>query len=629
MAKWMVYIAGLLIPATSSTAQTINDFFDGGSLQDIRLTMSAGDWHSLHDQYQNKKAYYKCDFEWRGLVIHNTGLHTRGSGSLNPIKPGMAIEFGKYTSGQKFLGLDAVFFRNFAEDWSMLHESLAMQVLARMGLPYQRTSFSRLFVNGEYVGLYELLEPLDLRFIMTRFGEDTGYLYEAQGGEGFHFQYLGDDPKLYVPTLFDPKTHTDDPQAQVIADFVRTVNQASDADFVMAASQYIDLGPFVAHVAVEQFLSEVDGVLSDSGMANFYLYRRMADNRWFFLVWDKEMTFMLPDLPIWQHTQENVLLRRALQVPELHKRYLDTLHLAAEVIGGPGGWLEAETDREYQQIRQAAHDDPNRVCLVDSVLARCPENLFEAGVDALRSFARQRRDFVNGSLLADGWVEDPNVPDLAADAAVNAASGASVLAPGEMVAIQANLPLDREERPTTWPLPQELGGVSVMVSGIKAPLILASSAGAWFQTPSELPSGPTSLAITDSRGASHTIPVEIRPASPGVFVVAHGDGSVVNAQSPAAAGERIVVWATGLGHAQSDELSGRAAPMDHLVEMKNAVVATLNGDPATVVWAGLAPGFAALQVVIVQVPAGLSGSQAVLTLGMFGEPSPGFPVAVH
>jgi uncharacterized protein (TIGR03437 family) len=629
MAKWIAFIAGLLIPAVSSTAQTINDFFDGGSLQDIHLTMSAGDWQSLHDQYLNKKAYYKCDFEWRGMVIHNTGLHTRGSGSLNPIKPGMAIEFGKYTSGQKFLGLDAVFFRNFAEDWSMLHERLAMQVFARMGLPYQRTSFSRLFVNGEYVGLYELLEPLDPRFIMTRFGEDTGYLYEAQGGEGFHFQYLGDDPKLYVPTLFDPKTHTDDPQGQVIADLVRTVNQASDADFVPAVSKYMDLGPFVAHVAVEVFLSEVDGILSDSGMANFYLYRRVADNRFFFLVWDKEMTFMLPDWPIWQYTQDNVLLRRALLVPELHKRYLDTLHLAAEVIGGPGGWLEGEIDREYKQIQQAAHEDPNRVCLVDAGLARCPEYLFEAGVDAVRGFARQRGGFVNGSLLADGWVQDSNVPDLTADAAVNAASGVAVLAPGEMAAIQANLPLDDAERPSSWPLPQELGGVSVVISGVKAPLILASPAGAWFQTPSELPSGPTSLTITDSRGASHTIPVEIRPANPGVFVVTHGDGSVVNAQSPAVAGETVAVWATGLGHAQSDELSGRAAPMDHLVEMKNAIAATVNGGPATVVWAGLAPGFAALQVVIVQVPAGLIGNQAVLALGILGEPSPGFLVAIH
>ena len=60
------------------------DFFDDGSLQDIRLTMNAADWQKLHDNYTDKKTNYKADLVWRGLTVASVGVHTRGTGSLKP-----------------------------------------------------------------------------------------------------------------------------------------------------------------------------------------------------------------------------------------------------------------------------------------------------------------------------------------------------------------------------------------------------------------------------------------------------------------------------------------------------------------------------------------------------------------
>jgi uncharacterized protein (TIGR03437 family) len=607
--------------ASLCSGQTAADFLDGSVLQEIRLTMSPDDWQSLHDHYLDKKTNYKCEFSWRGIVVANVGIHTRGSGSLNPIKPGLGIEFNKFTPGGTFLGMTSAVLRNFSEDPSAIHERLTMQVFARVGLPDLRTAHVRLVVNGQYVGLYELAEPIDTRFLTTRFGEATGYLYEAVGGQSFHFQYLGDDPASYVPALFDPKTHADAPQGEVIANMVRTANLATDATFVASMSKFMDLGAFVANAAMEIFMAESDGMLSTSGMTNFYFYRRSADDHWFFLPWDKEMTFSKPDWSIWQATEDNVLLHRALQVPELRQRYLDTLHQAAEFIGGQDGWLRQELEREYQQIRQSVIDDPNRVCVQNDAYARCPLEQFEAAVEYNRGFARERAAFVEAALQAAGWKQDARVPDLKPGSAVNAASGAALLSPGELVFVQASLPLNQTERAATWPLPLEIAGVSATVAGVRAPMVLASPTGAWIQTPVELPSGPTSITLSNSLGASHSTAVEIRPAAPGIFSVTHADGRVVDASAPGIESEVLVVWATGLGHALNDAASGQPAPTDRLAPTANAVSAVLDGAAIPVIWAGLSPGYAGLYQVVIQLPVGQAGGRAaMLALAMFGEP---------
>jgi uncharacterized protein (TIGR03437 family) len=606
----------------------VADFLDGSVLQEIQLKMNAADWQSLHDKYLDKKTNYKCDFLWRGIEVKNVGIHTRGTGSLNPIKPGLGIEFAQYDPTQTFLGLPSVILRNFSQDPSAMHETLSMRMFERMGLPFQRTAHVRLIVNGTYAGLFELAEPIDSRYLMTRFGEDTGFLYEAKGGQSFHFQYLGDSPSAYVPTLFDPKTHTGNPEGQVIADMVRTINLATDAEFVPAVGKYLDIGAYVAHVAVEIFMGEADGILSDSGMTNFYLYRRTADSHFFFLPWDKEMTFVTPKWPVFQGTNDDVLLRRALQVPEFRTRYLDTLHLAAEAAGGPEGWLITELKREYALIRESLFSDPSRVCAVNNQFAACTEDMVRAAVDYTSGFALERAEFVNDSIAAAGWRQDSRTPGLHPGAAKNAASAMPVFALGEMASIAVELPVNRIEQAHDWPLPRVLSGVTVTVGTIQAPIISVSPSAVWIQIPSELPCGPTSVVVSDLVGQSHSLAIELRPASPGIFAVVHANGMVIDSSSPANGGEVIVAWVTGLGRAIDGDESGRPAPIDRLIAMQNSVSATLGGTPVDVLWAGLAPGFAALQQVVVRLPPVPVG-KPVLIFGVLGEPGGGFAVPVQ
>src|SRR5262249_19577299 len=65
---------------------------------------------------------------------------------------------------------------------------------------------------------------------------------------------------------------------------------------------------------------------------------------------------------------------------------------AADVAGGPGGWLEQEIQREYAQIRDAAYADPVKVCdpTASGILRPCTNQEFEAAVANMVAFAGQR-----------------------------------------------------------------------------------------------------------------------------------------------------------------------------------------------------------------------------------------------
>jgi uncharacterized protein (TIGR03437 family) len=90
------------------------------------------------------------------------------------------------------------------------------------------------------------------------------------------------------------------------------------------------------------------------------------------------------------------------------------------------------------------------------------------------------------------------------------------------------------------------------------------------------------------------------------------------------------VYATGLGLTLPPGRTGEAAPSSPLSQVVTPVQAQIGGLPAVVHFAGLAPGFAGLYQVNVQVPAGITPGPAVpLVLLQNGVPSNTVTIAVR
>jgi spore coat protein CotH len=385
-------------PASPATALTDEDLFDQTVVNDLRLTMKAEDWAALKATFL-EDTYYRADMAWRGQVVPIVGVRSRGSGSRNPHKPGLKVDFGRYVD-QKFLGLKSVVLANAVQDPSMLKQRVSMLMFERMGLPAPRVTHVRVFVNDAYLGLYMLIEPIDKNFLARAFGtdqngkkENDGYLYEYAWKDAYQWDYLGSDLQIYAE-LFEPKTRETDAPSLLYGQFddlFRTTNEVRDGDFEPAVGEFLDLRTFVRYLAVENFIAERDGFLGYWGPNNFYMYRFQGRKLMQMIPWDKDLAFWAPDYDIFQGVEDNVLARRALAIPALRRTYLETLLACAATAmapvspDSPAGWLEAEVQKETAQIHASGVQDTEKPY---------SNERFDDELQKVLAFARTRGAFV-------------------------------------------------------------------------------------------------------------------------------------------------------------------------------------------------------------------------------------------
>ena len=392
-------------------ASGANELFSGNELHDIWIHINGRDWEQLRAGYK-ENTYYPADIEWGGLKVRNAGIRIRGRTSRSPNKPGLRIDFNRYVSGQEFLGLKSLVLDNLWQDPAMIRERLAMLVFQRMGLPAPRESHARVFIGSgrEFAGVYGVVESIDKDFLKRTFGDNDGYLYEYHWQEPYGFESPRSDLEWYAKR-FEPKTRETAPITTLfspIVELVRAINDARDQRLEETLQPYLDIKRYITHIAIENFLSQPDGLLGGLGMNNFYLYRREGSTRFEAIPWDQDLAFEQLETPSpWHNINMNVLARKIWAAPELRNLYLKTLDNIAASVGTsaaaseltdssgrqcppadgepPCGWLEGEIFREYAQIREAALADP---------LTPHSDEEFETAIEFLKKFARRRGTIV-------------------------------------------------------------------------------------------------------------------------------------------------------------------------------------------------------------------------------------------
>ena len=210
-----------------------------------------------------------------------------------------------------------------------------------------------------------------------------------------------------------------------------------------------------------------------------------------------------------------------------------------------------------------------------------------------------------------------------------------VIAPGDMLTIfGVNLGPTPGVRAGGGNLPTTLGQTTVTLDGVQAPLFYASGDFVQLQAPTGLtPGSNTSIKVSTSSGTSVAVSVPVVPANPGVYTVdvggagqakainqdgtQNGDGTNTGSDTPAPRGTVIQLFATGLGPLSPAIPAGTPAPISPLSNTTLNVTATIGNQPATVTYAGSAPGEIGVYQVNVQVPltAPSGADRLVLTAG--------------
>jgi hypothetical protein len=179
--------------------QAFDAVFAQDHVVELKLDFAGTGWTELLTIWRDeqKKDCFPAKLQLDGYSHPNVGVRLKGLSSLLTPQDGSIDPTGKYPlkidfnrfGGERYKGLDKLSLSNLSSDRSFMHEQLASRVYAAMGVPAPRTAYAKVTIDGVYIGVYILVQPLDERFLKEHYGTadwaDDGNLYKCvHNGKG-------------------------------------------------------------------------------------------------------------------------------------------------------------------------------------------------------------------------------------------------------------------------------------------------------------------------------------------------------------------------------------------------------------------------------------------------------------
>ncbi len=222
---------------------------------------------------------------------------------------------------------------------------------------------------------------------------------------------------------------------------------------------------------------------------------------------------------------------------------------------------------------------------------------------------------------------------------VNVANYKPDISPGVILAIFGSDLAPSTSLTSAFPMPTTLAGVRVeLVEGNTSrpiPLFFVSPGQINALLPYDVKGTMAQLRVRSGTALSAPETFILTPRAPrlltktmdglGEAILLHASYTVVSAAAPARAGEVVILYLVGLGAVSPPVTAGTAAgdggANGPLSQLTAEVTASVDGRPAKVLFAGLAPYFAGLYQLNLQLPDDLTGGPNTITVACGGERS--------
>ena len=283
--------------------------FDQKKLPTFELNLPPADLAAI-DADPSAEEYVEGSLTFEGETISPVGIRYKGSigafvGCLsgtdwaNPsgrktcTKLSMKIKMNWNDPDDRFYGLKKLQFHSQNHDDSQMRDRLGYWFFRKMDVPAPRAIHARLIVNGEYMGLFSLVEQIDGRFTRQNFDDGTGNLYKEiwplrSNGNPF-------PASEYINNL---KTNEDEnPTAEMIQSFAQEVADARTEDLQAVVAKWMNIDEIMSYVVVDRAIRNDDGAFhwycngNDCSPHNFYWYEDPTERTMHLIPWDLDNAF--------------------------------------------------------------------------------------------------------------------------------------------------------------------------------------------------------------------------------------------------------------------------------------------------------------------------------------------------
>lgn len=271
--------------------------FETDSVPVFELSMPDAAWDRLQEQAILER-YTQANLTFNGRDIGEIAVRFKGAfgslvlcfdeeGNLTCPKLSMKLKFSEYEENKRFFGLKRLNLHSMARDESKLREKISYKLFRDMDIPAPRSSWARLVVNGESLGLFSLVEQVDGRFTDDRFeGGGDGNLYKETW------------PATDVEGYFEDGIDTNEETAthETFIGFYDALASAGDSELLSTLEQWTDVDALYTYMAVHDGIGNWDGVTAwycgDYGCFphNFYFYQDETEDFFTLIPWDLDAT---------------------------------------------------------------------------------------------------------------------------------------------------------------------------------------------------------------------------------------------------------------------------------------------------------------------------------------------------
>lgn len=294
-----------------------NDYFLKDELQVVNITVDENNLNYLLQNAADEPSVLVESVSIGDTTVNWCGMKTKGNYTLyhsyhdnaGSDRFSFTVNFGKYVTkeeyGEKqtFYGCTKISFNNFFFDKSMMKEYCAFMLMKEMGLPTPQFGLAKLYINGEYYGVYFMIEALDDTVLEQYWQVDgkelSSYLTKPTGTALEYYDLQDDDGPLYG---YDEETYAkvEDMLPTVMAwsrkltllskgkDFSNSPIDVQSEEYIALLEEVLDLDECIKYFAVSSWLCQLDNMFTN--YQNFGLYVSQ-EGKATLIPWDYDLAF--------------------------------------------------------------------------------------------------------------------------------------------------------------------------------------------------------------------------------------------------------------------------------------------------------------------------------------------------
>ena len=289
MIKYLLSTMAFVFLSVFSFGQDAGDaLFDGDLLHEIEFTFTQNGYlqtmeRDIVQNFGGDVPYIMADVTINGELIDSVGVRFKGFTSFpfESDKKPFKIDFNEFVEGKEFDGLRKLNLNNGTGDPAMHRDVLCYKMLRDIGVKAPRTAWARLSINGNYWGLYQLIEQVDKDFLQSNFSNADGNLFKNKGWS--HFEWLGTNQSAY-DAIFDLKTNRLEDDWTGFIDLMDFLNNSSQAAFASGIEEKFNVDLFLKTLAVDVATNNWDSYLEHG--RNWYIYEDTKTGIFNWIPWD-------------------------------------------------------------------------------------------------------------------------------------------------------------------------------------------------------------------------------------------------------------------------------------------------------------------------------------------------------